>query len=88
MLFRSIIDDIVERLARTVVNTITLLAPDKVIIYGFMFEMDHIQKRFLDFCTYYDSLYDGDYILKSGLSDRIGYIGPLAIVVNEMFLGM
>ena len=57
-------------------------------VYGFMFEMDHIQKRFLDFCTYYDSLYDGDYILKSGLSDRIGYIGPLAIVVNEMFLGM
>ncbi|RGC21857.1 ROK family transcriptional regulator [Enterocloster aldenensis] len=85
---QKIIDDIVERLARTVVNTITLLAPDKVIIYGFMFEMDHIQKRFLDFCTYYDSLYDGDYILKSGLSDRIGYIGPLAIVVNEMFLGM
>ena len=63
---QKIIDDIVERLARTVVNTITLLAPDKVIIYGFMFEMDHIQKRFLDFCTYYDSLYDGDYILKSG----------------------
>ena len=54
---QKIIDDIVERLARTVVNTITLLAPDKVIIYGFMFEMDHIQKRFLDFCTYYDSLY-------------------------------
>ena len=84
---QRIIDDIVERLARTVVNTITLLAPDKVIIYGFMFEMDHIQKRFLDYCTYYDPMYDGDYILKSELSGRIGYIGPLAVAVNELFLG-
>ncbi|MBE7720144.1 ROK family transcriptional regulator [Lacrimispora indolis] len=84
---QKIIDDIVERLARTVVNTITLLAPDKVIIYGFMFEMDNIQKRFLNFCTYYDPLYNGSYILKSELSDRIGYIGPLAIAVNELFLG-
>lgn len=69
------------------VNTITLLAPDKVIIYGFMFEMDHIQKRFLNFCTYYDSLYDGNYILKSELSDRIASIGPVAAAVNELFLG-
>ena len=84
---QKIIDDIVERLARTVVNTITLLAPDKVIIYGFMFEMDNIQKRFLDFCTYYDPLYNGNYILKSELSDRIGYMGPLAAAVNELFLG-
>lgn len=84
---QKIIDDIVERLARTVVNTITMLAPDKVIIYGFMFEMDNIQKRFLDFCSYYDPQYDGNYILKSELSDRLGYIGPLAVVVNELFLG-
>lgn len=84
---QKIIDDIVERLARTVVNTITLLAPDKVIIYGFMFEMDNIQKRFLNFCTYYDSQYDGDYILRSELSDRTHYIGPMAVVVNELFLG-
>lgn len=83
---QKIIDDIVERLARTVVNAITMLAPDKVIIYGFMFEMDGIQKRFLDFCSYYDPQYDENYILKSELSDRIGYIGPLAVVVNELFL--
>lgn len=84
---QKILDDIIDRLARTVVNTITLLAPDQVIVYGFMFEMDTIWKRFLDFCTYYDPYYDGKYIKKSKLSDRIGYIGPVAVVANELFFG-
>lgn len=84
---QKILDDIIDRLARTVVNTITLLAPDQVIVYGFMFEMETVWERFLDFCTYYDSYYNGKYIKKSTLSDRIGYIGPVAVVVNELFFG-
>lgn len=82
----QILDAIIDQLARVVANTITLLAPDKVIIYGEMFEIARIRERFLFFCSYYDTSYHDNYILKSNLSDRIEYIGPLAVVVNEMFL--
>lgn len=82
---QKLLGDIIERLARTVVNTITLLAPDQVIFYGYMFEMGDIQTRFLKCCKEYHSLYDETYILKSKLSDKIQYIGPLAVVVNELF---
>lgn len=82
----KVLDDIIELLARTVVNTITLLAPDKVIIYGHMFDLPGVQERFLRFCKGYDALYHENYILKSDISDRIVYIGPLAVVVNELFL--
>lgn len=82
---QKIVDDVIERLARTVVNTITILAPDKVIVYGYMFEIEKVRKKFLEFCTYYDPFYNEDYILKSGISDKIGYIGPVAAAVNELF---
>lgn len=80
------LDGIFQQFARVAVNTITLLAPDKVIIYGELFELPHFQERFLAFCRHFDPAYDEEYILKSGLSDRISYVGPLAVVVNELFL--
>ena len=83
---RSVLDDIIEQLARVAVNTITLLAPDKVIIYGEMFNHPGVEERFLHFCSHYDASYHGGYIVKSKLSDRIEYIGPLAVTVNELFL--
>lgn len=81
-----VLDDIIEQLARVAVNTITLLAPDKVIIYGEMFSHSRVEERFLHFCSHYDASYHGGYIVKSELSDRVEYIGPLAVAVNELFL--
>lgn len=83
---KGVLDDIIEQLARVAVNTITLLAPDKVIIYGEMFAHPIVEERFQHFCSHYDPSYDRTYILKSKLSDRIEYIGPLAVAVNELFL--
>lgn len=84
--FWRVFDDVIEQLARVAVNTITLLAPDKVIIYGEMFSHPGVEERFLHFCSHYDPSYHGGYILKSKLSGRIEYIGPLAVAVNELFL--
>ena len=83
-----ILGDIIEEMGRIVVNTITLLAPGKVIFYGEMFELPLFETLFLEICRTYDPSYRSDYIVKSNLSDRIEYIGPLAAVVNEMFLLM
>lgn len=84
--FKRVLDDVIEQLARVAVNTITLLAPDKVIIYGEMFSHPSVEERFLHFCSHYDASYHSGYILKSKLSDRIEFIGPLAVAVNELFL--
>lgn len=84
---QKVLDDIIERLARTVVNVITMMAPDMVIVYGFMFEHEQIEQRFLEYCTHYDPAYNGEYIVKSELGSKIGYIGPAAVVVNELFMG-
>ncbi|MDD6073337.1 MAG: ROK family protein [Clostridium sp.] len=83
---KEVLDDIVERLARVAVNSMTLLAPDKVIIYGGMFEYPRLEERFRYYCSHYEPAYNDSYILKSDLSDRIEYIGPLAVVMNELFL--
>lgn len=81
-----VLEDVTDTMARIVTNTITLLAPDQVIIYGYMFDLPHIQDDFLRCCARYDPAYDGSYIQKSSLSGKLGYIGPLAVVMNELFL--
>ena len=81
-----VMEDVTDTMARIVTNAITLLAPDQVIIYGYMFDLPHIQDRFLQCCTQYDPAYNGSYIQRSSLSDKLEYIGPLAVVMNELFL--
>ena len=82
----KVLNDVIEEMARVVVNTVTLLAPEKVIFYGEMFELPHFQEKFVGFCTKYDASYDSSYIEKSKLSDKIEYIGSLAVAMNELFL--
>lgn len=82
----KLLDDVIEEMAMTVVNTITLLAPEKVIFYGEIFDLPRFQEKFVSFCNKYDASYDGNYIVKSQLSDKITYIGPLAVAVNALFL--
>ncbi len=83
---KKVLDDVVERLARVAVNSMTLLAPDKVLIYGELFGYPGLEERFRYYCRHYEPAYNDNYILKSDLSDRIEYIGPLAVVMNELFL--
>lgn len=83
---QRVLDDIIEQLARVAVNSMTLLAPDKVIIYGDVFDYPKIEARFRYFCSHYDSAYRNGYIIKSKTNERTEYIGPLAVVMNELFL--
>lgn len=82
----ELLEDGIEVMARTAVNAITVLAPGKVIVFGEIFGLPRFLERFLHYCRMYDSSYGGDFIVKSELGDRSGYIGPLAVAVNELFL--
>ncbi len=82
----NVLENIIDEMARIAVNSITMINPEKVIIYGAMFEFPQIVENFQRMCRFYDPTYKEDYIVTSKVNDRIAYIGSLAIVVNELFL--
>lgn len=84
--FWHIMDGILDQVARTLSNTITIFAPDTVVLYGQVFQLPNVKERFLRHCKNYDPNYNEKYLTMSTLSDRIDYIGPLAVVVGELFL--
>ena len=81
-----ILEEDVAMFARSVCNVITMLAPDKVVVYGRLFEQTPLIERFLACCKALDEHYDENTIIRSELWDKIDYIGPLALVVNQLFL--
>ncbi|MCD8354912.1 MAG: ROK family transcriptional regulator [Clostridiales bacterium] len=81
-----VIEENVDLLARAVCNIVTFLAPDQTIFYGNMFELPTMRERFLAACQRYSADYQEGDFARSRLSDKLDYIGPLAIVVNELFL--
>lgn len=82
----KVLDGILSRLAETVCGIITMIAPDQVVLYGYLFELPNVQEHFIDFCKEYDPRYDETLIFRSQLSDKIDYIGPLAVIMDEYFL--
>ena len=75
----------IERLARAVVNVMTMLAPDHTIIFGSMLDNAYIEQAFLRDCRKYDPSYTEEYIGRSLLSRQIHSIGPTAITAKELF---
>lgn len=82
---QEIFDGKIDLLARTVLNVINMLNPDHVVVYGKIFEVEGLVERFIKRCREYDAEVADDYILQSTLSDKISYIGSLAMVMNEYF---
>lgn len=79
------LDADIELLADVVGGMLTMLTPDHLILYGDMFKLPHFREKFLAACKRYDPAYDEDYVRISELDQRIAYIGPLAVVTNELF---
>ena len=81
----EIMDRSIERMARAVVNVLTILAPNNMILFGDMFENKRIRTLFVEYCKSYDPSYNENYIQKSKLSKKIYYIGATAIVTRKLF---
>lgn len=82
---KEILCSSIERMARAVVNVMTVLAPDKTVLYGTMLENHMIRKIFMSYCQKYDAGYTDANIKVSELSDRISFIGATAIVTKKYF---
>ncbi len=81
----TIILDRARIISKAIVNTITILSPDKVILYGKFVERNNIFETILNTCHQYDPSYEADYILKSEINQHSHYMGSLAIIVDELF---
>lgn len=81
----QVLDGVIEKITEVLSGAMTLFAPDKVVLYGEMFELPEFQQRFLRQCSQYDPAYNSSMITMSSLRDKLDYIGPMAVVANELF---
>ncbi len=75
----------IERLARAIVNVITMLSPDHTILFGNIMDNKYIEKKFIENCEKFDPTYNNDYISKSSLNNKSSFIGPTAVVARKYF---
>ena len=85
-LLRKLMEDVIEQLAAAAVNAMTMMSPDKVIVYGFMFDLPQVFEKFAAYCSGIDADYDAEFIQRSALREAADHVGALALVYNEMFL--
>ena len=83
---RKVLDKVIEKMADVTLNAERLLAPDRVICFGDLFRLSYFKQKFPEFYRKLDITYEESSLEYSRLSSRTDYIGPLALVFNEILL--
>lgn len=79
-------EEAMDLFARTIVNSITILAPNRVVLCGSLFADGQVRERLISYCKRYDAQYDEGRISYSILAPQEDYIGAVAsFVQNEIF---
>lgn len=79
-------EEAMDLFARTIVNSITILAPNRVVLCGSLFTDGQVRERLISYCKRYDAQYDEGRISYSILAPQEDYIGAVAsFVQNEIF---
>ena len=72
--------------ARSVVNAITIVSPDYVILCGYLFGQAKVREELIRMCKSYDETIDEKKILYTAFGQKEHYIGPVAVFVqNAMY---
>lgn len=79
----TVLCEAVDLLARSIVNTATILAPRKIVLYGSVIRNREICEMLVEACSSYDEQFSGDRICCSVLAEKEGYIGPVAYFIKE-----
>lgn len=80
---REKFDAAIDLFGRSIVNMVTTLAPNRVVLTGSMFRSPLVRKAFIDSCGRYDSRCDENRILYTDLAGKERYIGPVAVFVQR-----
>lgn len=81
---RKAFDDAIDIFARSIVNTITLFAPEHVILSGYLFMEDGIRKRVIETCEKYAKTLEKSTIIPNNLMSCEDYIGPVGAYLYEI----
>lgn len=69
--------------ARSIVNTCTIIAPNRVILTGSLFKDAKTRNKLIDACSSYDNSYDSKRLIYTALSDKESFIGPVAVYLSN-----
>ena len=77
-------DEAIDLFARTIVNSTTILAPNRVVLCGKLFSDEEIRKRLIANCMEYDASCNENRIIYSSLAGEEDYIGAVASFVQTV----
>lgn len=84
--FGEVYKDFLEEIdlfARTLVNSMSILAPNRVVLSGKLFADERVRDELIRCCENYDKKYNKKRILYSPLYDKEDYIGPIATYIEQ-----
>ena len=73
----------IDLFARTLVNAMSILEPDRVVLFGRLFSDDGVRDSFVKCCEKYFRKFNNKRILYTPLADREEYIGPVATYIER-----
>ncbi|WP_029233488.1 ROK family transcriptional regulator [Butyrivibrio sp. VCB2006] len=73
------VDDSLDIFARSIVNACTIIAPNRIVLYGGLFKDADIREKLISACTSYDPSYNSNRLIYTTLSDKESYIGPVSV---------
>lgn len=81
----NLIDSKIDLVAIALTNTSTILASNKIVLFGSMFNNEEIAEKIIRQCNRYNGNFEKNTIALSRLNDKINYIGPAAIAARRFF---
>lgn len=83
--FTSVIDTKIDLVALALTNTATILNPDKIILFGSLFNEKSVFYKLALQCKRYNNNFNKDTIALSELNGKISYIGAVALAAKKYF---
>lgn len=77
-------DEAIDVFARSIINSATIVAPNRIILSGILFKDEIIRNALIKDCSNYDESWGEGKILYSSLADREFYIGPVALCAKHL----
>lgn len=83
---KKILDTAIYYLALSIGNTINIIDPFNVVLYGDVFKSEYVMKRFIEYLKELSCLDNPEEtVYQSALNKRSNYIGAIALALREFF---
>lgn len=77
-------DEAIDIFARSIVNSATIMAPNRIVIMGSLFQSKIIREKLIESCGKYDRSWGEGRVVYSDLAKLESYIGPVAVCVKQI----